>query len=351
MLFFAIVLAATVTSTATDINTTFKPLKFREIGPAVMGGRIDAFAVVESNPNVIYVGTASGGVLKSTNGGTTWEPMFDDQTTSTIGDIAVSQSDPSIVWVGTGESNNRQSSSWGNGVYKSLDGGKTWQHVGLDETHHIGRILISPNDPNTVYVAAAGKLWGASKERGVYKTTDGGKTWQNVLFINEDTGVNDITMDPSSPNTLIAAAYQRRRTVFGYNGSGPGSGLYKTTDGGATWKKLEKGLPWDTTPKTPAPPAGGGAFGGGGGGENPGPQPAAAPVAAEPPDPEAMKEIGRIGVNFYRRDSNIVYALIEHAAGGIFRSEDKGESWTKMSDTDPRGSYYSQVHIDPNNDQ
>ena len=326
MFLCAIVLAATVTSTPTDINTTFKPLKFREIGPAVMGGRIDAFAVVESNPDIIYVGTASGGVLKSTNGGTTWEPMFDDQTTSTIGDIAVSQSDPSIVWVGTGESNNRQSSSWGNGVYKSLDGGKTWQHVGLDETHHIGRIVINPNDPNTVYVAAAGRLWGSSKERGVYKTTDGGKTWQNVLFINEDTGVNDIAMDPSSPNTLIAGAYQRRRTVFGFSGSGPGGGLYKTTDGGATWKKLEKGLPWDPN----APPL---------------------PASATKPDPESIKEIGRMGVAFYRRDPNVVYALVEHAQGGVFRSDDKGETWTKMSDTNPRGSYYSQIRIDPNNDQ
>src|SRR6266849_2071529 len=294
MLFFAIVLAATVTSTATDINTTFKPLKFREIGPAVMGGRIDAFAVVESNPNVIYVGTASGGVLKS------------------------------------------------------LDGGKTWQHVGLDETHHIGRILISPNDPNTVYVAAAGNLWGASKERGVYKTTDGGKTWQNVLFINEDTGVNDITMDPSSPNTLIASAYQRRRTVFGFNGSGPGGGLYKTTDGGATWKKLEKGLPWDPNP---APPPRTPAFGEGGGGGGGFGQPQPATPAAPKLDPEAIKEIGRIGVAFYRRDPNVVYALVEHAGGGVFRSDDKGETWTKMSETNPRGSYYSQIRVDPNNDQ
>ncbi|MDQ6799656.1 MAG: hypothetical protein M3041_02340, partial [Acidobacteriota bacterium] len=325
-IFFAIVLAATVAAAPTDINTTFKPLKFREIGPAVMGGRIDAFAVVESNPDIIYVGTASGGVLKSTNGGTTWDPVFDDQPTSTIGDIAVSQSDPSVVWVGSGESNNRQSSSWGNGVYKSLDGGKTWQHVGLDETRHIGRIVISPTDPNTVYVAAAGNLWGPSKDRGVYKTTDGGATWKNVLFVNEDTGVNDIAMDPSSSGTLIAAAYQRRRTVFGFTGSGPGSGLYKTTDGGATWKKLEKGLPWD--PNAPAPAA-----------------------SATKPDPESITEIGRIGLAFYRRDPNVVYALVEHAQGGIFRSDDKGETWTKMSDTNPRGSYYSQIRVDPNNDQ
>ena len=338
---------------AADYNTVLKPLKFREIGPAVMGGRIDHFAVVESNPDIIYVGSASGGIFKTVNGGTTWEPVFDDQSVSTIGDVTVAPSDPSIVWVGSGEANNRQSSSWGDGVYRSTDAGKSWQHLGLAETRHIGRIVIHPTDPNIVYVAALGNLWGPSKDRGVYKTTDGGKTWTNVLFVNEDTGITDVAMDPASPGTLIAAAYQRRRTVFGYNGSGPGSGLYKTTDGGATWKRLEKGLPWDTTPKTTTPAAGGGAFaggGGGGGGEAPAPSAAATPTA-EPPDAEATKEIGRIGVNFYRRDSNIVYALIEHAAGGIFRSEDKGESWTKMSDTDPRGSYYSQVHIDPNNDQ
>src|SRR5438270_7675665 len=203
----AVILAATINAAPADVNTTFKPLKFREIGPAVMGGRIDDFAVVESNPDIIYVGSASGGVFKTTNGGITWEPIFDDQTTSTIGDVTVAPNDPSIVWVGTGEANNRQSSSWGNGVYKSTDGGKTWQHVGLAETRHIGRIAISPHDPNTVYVAAVGNLWGASKDRGVYKTTDGGKSWNNVLFVNEDTGITDITMDPESPGTLIAAAY------------------------------------------------------------------------------------------------------------------------------------------------
>ncbi|HMC21014.1 MAG TPA: hypothetical protein VKL19_04155 [Thermoanaerobaculia bacterium] len=311
---------------AADYNETFKPLKFREIGPAVMGGRIDDFAVVESNPNIIYVGTASGGVFKTINGGITWEPLFDDQPVSTIGDVAVAPSDPSIVWVGSGESNNRQSSSWGNGVYKSTDGGKSWQHMGLDNSRHIGRIVISTADPNTIYVAAAGNLWGPSKDRGVYKTTDGGKSWNNVLFVNEDTGVNDIAMDPDSPGTLIAAAYQRRRTVFGFSGSGPGGGLYKTTDGGASWKKLEKGLPWDPDAK-PAADSGG-----------------------APPE-KAPQEIGRIGVDFYRKNSNIVYAIVEHAQGGVFRSDDKGETWTKMSETNPRGSYYSQIRVDPNNDQ
>src|SRR5207244_6654501 len=182
-LFFA---AATPAPPPPDFAAALKPLKFREIGPAVMGGRIDDVAVVESDPDIVYVATASGGVMKTENGGTTWEPLFDDQTTSTIGAIALAPSDPSIVWLGTGEANNRQSSSWGNGVYKTTDGGKTWQHVGLAETHHIGRIVVHPTDPNTAYVAAVGRLWGPSKERGVYKTTDGGKTWSNVLFINND---------------------------------------------------------------------------------------------------------------------------------------------------------------------
>jgi photosystem II stability/assembly factor-like uncharacterized protein len=325
--------APKVAPVAADYNEVFKGLKFREIGPAAMGGRIDDFAVVENNPDIIYAGTASGGVFKTTNGGTTWEPLFDDQPNSTIGDVTVAPSDPSIVWVGTGEANNRQSSSWGNGVYKSTDSGKSWKHMGLEASMHIGRIVISPADPNTLYVAAGGSLWGSSKERGVYKTTDGGKSWSNVLFVNEDTGATDIAMDPDSPGTLIAAMYQRRRTVFGTSGSGPGSGLYKTTDGGATWKKLEKGLPWDPDPKKPAVAA------------------AAATAEKEPEDPEAVKEIGRIGVNFYRRNANVVYAVIEHAHGGIFRSDDKGETWTRASETNPRGIYYSQVAIDPNNDQ
>ncbi len=323
---FAISLLTCSTLAAADL---FKGLDFREIGPAVMGGRIDDFAVVESNPDVFYVGSASGGVLKTTNGGNTWQPVFDDEVTSSIGDVTVAPGDPSVVWVGTGESNNRQSGSWGNGVYKSTDAGATWTHMGLDKTMHIGRIVISPADSNVVYVAAAGDLWGPSADRGVFKTTDGGKTWSKVLFINDDTGVNDIAMDPQSPGTLIAAAYQRRRTVFGFAGSGPGSALYKTTDGGATWKKLEKGLPWDPEAK-----------------------PARGRRGDNGEDPKAEREqVGRIGVNFYRRDPNVVYALIEAANGGIFRSDDHGESWTKMSDTDPRGSYYSQVVIDPNNDQ
>jgi len=293
-----------------DYNAIFANLEWRNVGPAIMGGRIDDFAVVESNPSIVYAGTASGGVWKTTNGGTTWEPIFDNETVSTIGDIAIASSDPSIVWVGTGEPNNRQSSSWGNGIYKSTDAGKTWTNMGLGETEHIGRVVVHPANPNIVYVAAVGRLWGPNNERGVYKTSDGGKTWTNVLFVNEDTGVIDIALDRESPDTLYAAAYQRRRTVFGFAGSGPGSAIYKTTDSGANWKKLTKGLPYE----------------------------------------KGEDQTGRIGLDIYHRNTNIVYALVEHKDGGIYRSEDKGETWTKMSDTNPRPMYYSQVRIDPNND-
>ncbi len=310
---FATVLIAGAEARPADqpsVVDKLKNLELREIGPAVMGGRIDDFAVVESNPNIVFVGVASGGVWKTTNNGTTWTPVFDKEAVSTIGDIAIAPSDPSVVWVGTGEPNNRQSSSWGDGAYKSLDGGKTWQNMGLRATRHIGRIVIHPRNPDVLYVAALGHLWGPNAERGVYKTTDGGKTWSQVLKINDDTGVSDIAMDPQSPDILYAAAYERRRTPYGFNGGGPDGGIYKTTDGGATWKKLSKGLPYEN-----------------GGGD-----------------------IGRIGLDIYRKDPNIVYAIVQHEKGGTYRSDDKGETWKKMGDTNPRPSYYSQIRIDPNND-
>jgi len=290
------------------VKQAIAPLAFRQIGPANPGGRIDDIAVVESDPRIMYAGTAAGGVFKTVNGGVTWTPVTDHLPVSTVGDIAIAPSDPSIVYLGMGEANNRQSSSWGNGVYKSMDAGKTWTHLGLDETHHIGRVVVHPTNPDVVYVAAGGHLWGPNKERGVYKSVDGGATWQLALFVNEDTGASDLAIDPRSPNTLYAAMYQRRRTPWGFNGGGPGSGLYKTIDGGSTWTKVKGGLP-------------------------------------------DAGDTGRIGIDIYRRDPNIVYVVYEHATGGVFRSEDRGETWTRMSDTNPRPMYFSQIRVDPNNDQ
>jgi len=314
--------AQTTSETPEALATAVSHLQYRELGPALMGGRIADLAVVESKPQVFYIGTGTGGVWKTENHGTSWTPLFDDQPTSSIGDVTLDQSNPNLVWVGTGEPQNRQSSGWGNGVYKSTDGGNTWQHMGLAQTKHVGRILIHSRNPDVVYVAAVGDLWGPNEERGVYRTRDGGATWQQVLYIDEHTGAIDLAMDPGDPNTLFAAMYQRRRTGWGFNGGGPGSGLYRTFDGGDSWSELTEGLP------------------------------------------EGDK--GRIGIDVFRGDGNVVYALIEadpREAGqgfgggnrdeprksGTFRSLDRGDTWEKMSDTNPRPMYYSQIRIDPNN--
>ena len=281
---------------------------WRAIGPAAMGGRIDDVAVDERNPSMIYVGAASGGLWKTTNAGTTWTPLFDRQPVSSIGDVALAPSNPDIVWVGTGEPNNRQSSTFGDGIYKSVDAGRTWTHMGLRDSQHIGRVLVDSADPDTVYVAALGRLWGPNKERGVFKTTDGGRTWAHTLFINEDTGVVDLVVDPRDRNVLYAAAYQRRRVPWGFNGGGPGGGIYKTTDAGRTWTKLTGGLPQGI--------------------------------------------VGRIGLAVWRKDPRVIYALVEHREnGGTYRSGDAGATWTKVNTLNPRPMYYSKIHIDPSNDQ
>jgi photosystem II stability/assembly factor-like uncharacterized protein len=279
-------------------------LRFRSIGPAVMGGRIDAVAVDEERPWSMYIGTASGGVWKTDNMGTTWSPIFDGEETSSVGDVAVSPSDPDIVWVGTGEPNNRQSSSFGTGVYRSENGGRTFTRVGLERSGHIGAVAVHPRDPNRVYVAALGGLWAAGGERGVYRTLDGGKTWERALFVDENTGAVTLAMDPVNPDVLYAAAYQRRRVPWGFDGGGPGSGLYKSTDGGASWRKIEKGLPQGV--------------------------------------------LGRIGIDVHRADPRVVYAIVEHEdEGGVYRSLDRGESFEKISSHNPRPMYYSKIFVDP----
>src|SRR5215831_3017167 len=236
-------------------------LNWRSIGPATMGGRITALAVYENDPCIYWVATASGGLLKTTNGGATFAHQFDREATVSIGDVAVAQSDPKIVWVGTGENNPRNSASWGDGVYKSTDGGNTWTNMGLKKSFQIGRIAIHPKNPDIVYVGALGRLWGPSEERGLYKTIDGGKTWAKVLYIDDKTGVIDVQMHPADPETLLVAAWERQRDGFdshpgtemppaeGYDRYdpikkwGPGGGIHKSTDGGKTWHKVTKGLP------------------------------------------------------------------------------------------------------------
>jgi photosystem II stability/assembly factor-like uncharacterized protein len=311
------------------VATQFDALHFRSIGPAVMSGRVSDFAVYEANPSIFYVGTAHSGLWKTTNGGTTFTPQFQDKGYISIGDVAVSQKNPDLVWVGTGEANNRQSTSWGDGVYKSTDGGRTFERVGLERSYHINRIAIDPSNNDVVFVAAQGSLFGPGGDRGVYRTTDGGKTWKAVLTVDADTGANDLVMDPTNSRILYASTYQRRRSQCCFNGGGPGSGLWKSTDGGDNWTRLTTGIP-------------------------PG-------------------SLGRIGLDIYRRSPNILYALIEAeaapAAGrgggggggrgqggadatsgtGIYRSDDAGASWHRVSGNNSRPMYFSQVRIDPNN--
>jgi photosystem II stability/assembly factor-like uncharacterized protein len=299
--------------TADEIGDIYEKLEWRCVGPAVMGGRTVDIDVVEKKPWIIYAAIGPSGVWKSVNNGISWYPVFDKENTVSVGDIAIAQSHPDIIYVGTGEATCRNSVTIGDGVYRSSDAGKTWTNLGLAETRHISRIVVNPGDPNIVYVAAMGHLWGPNEERGIYKTLDGGQNWQKVLYVNENTGFADLVMDPSDSLTLYAAAYEYRRLPYRFTSGGPGSGLYKTTDGGGTWKKLTKDLP------------------------------------------EGI--MGRIGIDVSRSDPKVVYALIEHEDSGIWRSEDKGESWTKTCDNETyervnfRPFYYSQIRIDPNDDE
>ena len=282
-------------------------LTFRNIGPSVAGGRIHDIEVLPNDPATVFIASASGGIWKSTNKGTTWKPVFDDQAVSTFGDMAISLSNPDVIYAGSGEQQNRQSTSWGNGIYKSENQGETWRSIGLEKTYHIARVIIHPENPNIVFVAALGNLWNSSKERGVYQTTNGGKNWKKVLYIDDMTGVVDMAMDKNNPNILYAATYQRMRKAWGFNGGGPGSGIYKTTDGGKTWNELTGGLP-------------------------PG-------------------DKGRIGLAASKTRSNIIYATIEHAdSSGFYRSGNGGRTWKRVNKLNPRPMYYSHIFVDPNND-
>src|SRR5579864_1756006 len=222
---------------------TFAGLKFRSIGPAVASGRVMSIAVNPKNKAEYYVGVASGGVWKTVNDGTTWTPLFDGEGSYSIGWVTMDPNDSSVVWVGSGESNSQRSVSYGDGIYRSDDGGKSWTNLGLKKSEHIGRVVVDPRDSKVVYVAAEGPLWGPGGDRGLYKSTDGGKNWKAVLTISENTGAVDVVLDPSNPDIVYASAYQRRRHVFTLIDGGPESAIYKSTDAGATWNKLKSGLP------------------------------------------------------------------------------------------------------------
>lgn len=336
-------------------DPVLRPFRFRSIGPASMGGRIDDFAVVENDPSTIYIGFATGGVWKTTNNGTTWTPIFDTYSVCSIGALAVDQKNPSIVWVGTGEANNRQSSSFGDGIYKSVDGGKTFTHVGLKETQSIARIVIDPKDSNVVYVAVIGHLFGPNPERGVYKTIDGGKSWNLVKAIDPDTGFTDIVIDPSDSKTLYAASYERRRVPWGFNGGGPGSGLWKTTNAGKTWQKLEGGgLPAGllgriglavsrSNPKVVYAQIEVGASAGTGGNVT---------ADGKPLDPNAARGGGPGGPGGAGRggaQASQPPAPPDPKKSGVWRSDDKGKTWRVVGNNNDRPMYYSQIRVDPAN--
>ncbi|HEX2251684.1 MAG TPA: glycosyl hydrolase [Thermoanaerobaculia bacterium] len=285
---------------------TFAGLAFRPLGPAIASGRIGDLAVDPTDTRTWYVAVASGGVWKTDNAGTTWTPIFDDQGSYSIGTVVLDPNDPLTVWVGTGENNSQRSVGYGDGVYKSVDGGTTWKNVGLGKSEHIGKIVVDPRDSKVVYVAAQGPLWSSGGDRGLFKTVDGGTVWERVLHVSDDTGVTDVVMDPRNPDVLIAASYQRRRHVWTLIDGGPESALYKSTDAGATWRKLANGLP--------------------------------------------KEEMGRVGLAISPVDPNVVYAIVEAAGedGGIYRSRDLGEKWEKRSDyVSGSPQYYQELVADP----
>jgi photosystem II stability/assembly factor-like uncharacterized protein len=305
LLFFALPLHAQTGSDAWSSHV-FEALAFRSIGPSLTTGRIADLEVDPNDPSTWYLAAGSGGLWKTVNRGNTWTPIFDDHPAYSLAAVVVDPRDSDVVWLGTGENANTRSASYGDGVYKSTDGGESWERVGLERSEHIQKILLDPRDPDVVYVAAQGPLWAPGGERGLYKTTDGGRTWTRVLHVSDDTGITDVVLHPNDPDVVYAAAYQRRRAVGQTIGGGPEAGIFKSSDGGATWKRLTDGLP--------------------------------------------TADMGRIALGVDRRIPDRVYALVvargDH--GGFFRSDDAGESWTRTSEYsggDPQ--YYGEIFVDP----
>lgn len=289
----------------------FESMKPRNIGPAGMSGRVTAIDAVVNNPDVIYAGTASGGLWKSTSGGVKWDPIFDDQPAHSIGAVAIFQNNPDVVWVGAGEGNPRNSQSAGNGLYRSIDGGATWVHLGLEASRNIHRIVLDPRDSNVALIGVQGPAWGETTDRGVFRTTDGGKTLEKVLFVNEKTGIGDLVVDPSNPDHVLAAMWEFRRWPWFFKSGGEGSGLYESWDGGITWNEItaENGLP--------------------------------------------KGELGRIGLAFSTNEPEIVYALVEAKKNGLYRSENGGRNWRLVNDDDDvngRPFYYGEIYVDPENE-
>ena len=315
LILFAAILCALVVpfvfATAQQVEpSTYGGLKWRLVGP-FRGGRVITVAGVPSQPNTYYFGAVAGGVWKTTDGGNTWDPLFEKQSVSSIGAIAISDSDPNVIYAGTGEACIRGNISHGDGVYKSTDAGKTWTNVGLRDSRHIGDVIIHPTDPNIVYVAALGHAYGPNTERGVFRTRDGGKSWEKVLYLDDRTGAIEIVFDPKNPHVLFASMWEGWRTPWMLNSGGAKDGLYRSTDEGSTWKRIEgNGMP-----------------------EGP---------------------LGRIGVSVSGADSNVVYALIEAKKGGLYRSDDGGEHWALINPDHrfrQRAWYFTHVWADPKNTQ
>src|ERR1700730_957544 len=286
-------------------SATFTGLRFRAIGPAFTSGRVVGFAFDPDSADRYFVAVASGGVWRTVNNGTTFTPVFDTQGSYSIGTVAIDPKNPSAIWVGTGENNNQRSVSYGDGVYKSDDGGRTWHNMGLRKSEHIGHILIDPRDSNVVYAAASGPLWKGGGERGLFKTTDGGKTWTSLIKVGEYTGVADVIMDPRNPDILLAATHQRQRRYFTLIHGGPESALWRSTDAGKTWNKITGGFP--------------------------------------------TGELGRIGLAYAPTNPSTIYAQVEagEGRGGLYRSTDNGVTWERRNSSDSQGQYYAHVVVDP----